>query len=193
MKWYGPYLVAERFSIHDPIPAGDAPSPVIGRLIGGETTMMKNGIRTAALTVVMLSSVAVTACSDASAAATEITVYATPTCACCSGWMDHLREDGFIVNAVYQNDLTAIRQQHGLPAELTSCHLGVVEGFAVEGHVPAAVVRRLLRERPEILGIAAPGMPAGSPGMELPDGSTPPYEVFSYDETGPLGVFEFVN
>lgn len=107
--------------------------------------------------------------------------------------MDHMRDNGFAVTAVYQNDLSEIRAQHGLPEELVSCHLGVVDGFGVEGHVPASVVRKLLRERPEILGIAAPGMPIGSPGMEVPDGTREPYEVFSYDETGPVGVFEFVN
>jgi hypothetical protein len=159
-------------------------------LIGDE---MKLYSRAAAVAAAFLLGIGAASCTKASAAGTEITVYATPTCGCCGAWMEHMRENGFTVTAVYQDDLTAIREKHKMPRELTSCHIGVVEGFAVEGHVPAPVVRRLLRERPEILGIATPGMPAGSPGMELPDGSTTPYEVYSYDETGPVGVFEFVN
>src|SRR5690606_22054295 len=108
--------------------------------------------------------------SDAPAVNSEVTVYATPTCGCCGAWMEHLRANGFTVNVVYQDDLTAIRQEHKVPAELTSCHLGVVDGFAVEGHVPAEVVVRLLKERPEVLGLAVPGMVTGSPGMEHPNG-----------------------
>lgn len=132
-------------------------------------------------------------CRDAAAAAPEVVVYATPTCGCCEGWADHLRENGFAVRVVHQNDLSAIRAQHKVPGALASCHMGVVEGFAVEGHVPADVVRRLLAERPAVLGIAVPGMPAGSPGMEQPNGYVEPYEVYTFDESGPLGVFEFRN
>lgn len=154
---------------------------------------MMNWSRAAVLALMLVSAAGVSSCSKASAAEGEMTVYATPTCGCCGAWIEHMRGNGFAVEVVYRDDLTSIRAEHKLPRELTSCHLGVVEGFAVEGHVPAQVVRRLIRERPEILGIAAPGMPAGSPGMELPDGSRTPYEVFSYDETGPVGVFEFVN
>jgi hypothetical protein len=137
--------------------------------------------------------VVLSACSGAKAAEPEMTVYATPTCGCCGAWVDHMRDNGFAVNIVYHDDLTEIRREYQLPWELTSCHLGVVEGYAVEGHVPASVVRRLLSERPEVLGIAVPGMPVGSPGMEHPDGYTTSYEVFTYDASGPLGVYEFVN
>lgn len=132
-------------------------------------------------------------CTDASAAAAEVVVYATPTCGCCEGWVEHLRENGFAVRVVHQNDLSAIRAQHKVPGALASCHMGVVDGFAVEGHVPANVVRRLLAERPEVLGIAVPGMPAGSPGMEQPNGYVEPYEVYTFDASGPRGVFEFIN
>jgi hypothetical protein len=154
---------------------------------------MMNWTKAAGLALIFVTGAGVSACSDASASETEMTVYATPTCGCCGAWIEHMRENGFAVEVVYRDDLSSVRAEHKLPRELTSCHLGVVDGFAVEGHVPAQVVRRLLRERPEVLGIAAPGMPAGSPGMELPDGSRTSYEVFTYDETGPVGVFEFVN
>jgi len=134
-----------------------------------------------------------TACADAEASNTEMTVYATPTCGCCGGWVEHMRENGFTVTVVHRDDLSSIRTEHKLPPELTSCHMGVVQGFAVEGHVPAEVVHRLLRERPAILGIAAPGMPLGSPGMEMPDGQVDSYEIFSYDESGTVGVYEYRN
>jgi hypothetical protein len=132
-------------------------------------------------------------CVDAEAAAPEMVVYATPTCGCCTGWVEHMREEGFAVRVVYQNDLSQVRREHRLPPALVSCHMGVVDGFVVEGHVPAHVVRRLLEERPEILGIAVPGMPIGSPGMEHPQGFTETFEVFSFDASGPLGVFAHVN
>jgi hypothetical protein len=136
---------------------------------------------------------AASACLDADAAPAEMTVYATPTCGCCGAWVDHVRDSGIAVRVVYQDDLSAIRREYRVPNALASCHMGVVEGFAVEGHVPADVIHRLLRERPEVLGIAVPGMPIGSPGMEHPDGHVMPYEVISFDESGPIAVFEFRN
>lgn len=134
-----------------------------------------------------------TGCRDAAAAGPELVVYATPTCGCCQGWIDHMRENGFAVTVVHQNDLSAIRSEHKLPRELTACHIGVVDGFAIEGHVPADAVSRLIQERPPVLGVAVPGMPGGSPGMERPDGYVEPYEVYTFDESGPLDVFEFRN
>lgn len=143
-----------------------------------------------ALTVLLCATLA-GACREASAAAPEMVVYATPTCGCCEGWMEHLREHGFTVRVVHQNDLSAIHAQHRVPGALASCHLGVVDGYVVGGHVPADAVRRLLAERPEVLGIAVPGMPAGSPGMEQPNGYVEPYEIYTFDEAGPRAVFEF--
>jgi hypothetical protein len=120
--------------------------------------------------------------------APQMTVYATPTCGCCGAWVEHMRDNGFTVDVVYRDDLEPIRRLRKLPPALTSCHLGVVDGYAVEGHVPAEVVHRLLKDRPEILGVAAPGMPAGSPGMEMPNGFKQPYDIVSGDENGPVGV-----
>ncbi|MEX2583914.1 MAG: DUF411 domain-containing protein [Gemmatimonadota bacterium] len=130
---------------------------------------------------------------EMTAHAPEMTVYATPTCGCCGAWIEHIRESGITVQVVYQDDLSAIRAEHELPRDLMSCHMGVIDGFAVEGHVPADVVQRMLVERPAILGIAAPGMPIGSPGMEHPDGLTQPYEIYSWDESGPKAVYEVRN
>lgn len=122
-----------------------------------------------------------------------ITVYATPTCGCCKGWMEHMRAHGYEVEEVYQNDLSAIRAQHDVPREMTSCHMGVIDGYVVEGHVPADVVSRILKERPDAIGLSVPGMPMGSPGMEMPNGMTQPYEVYTFDANGPKAVYEYRN
>jgi hypothetical protein len=120
---------------------------------------------------------------------TEIVVYKTPTCGCCTAWEEYLEENGFRVTSVVQNDLSMAKQMNGVPASMQSCHTGVVEGYTIEGHVPADVIRKLLAERPAVQGIAVPGMPIGSPGMEHPSGYTEPYEVFTFDASGPREVF----
>ena len=103
------------------------------------------------------------------AEATTIQVYKTPTCGCCSKWIDHLRDAGFDVEATDLPDLTALKIENGVTRALSSCHTAMVEGYVVEGHVPAEDIRRMLDERPAIAGLAVPGMPMGSPGMEHPD------------------------
>ena len=127
-------------------------------------------------------------CSKPAEAAPIVTVYKTPTCGCCKSWVEHLEEHGFEVKTVDQTDLSGIKRQHGVPAAMESCHTGVVAGYAVEGHVPADVIRRLLKERPPVKGIAVPGMPQGSPGMET--GVKEPYEVYTFDRTGPKDIYE---
>jgi hypothetical protein len=121
---------------------------------------------------------------------TEITVYKTPTCGCCGKWIAHLEDNGFNVVTREMNDLTAIKTENGIPRNLASCHTGIVDGYVVEGHIPADVIRRLLKERPDIKGIAVPGMPAGSPGMEVASGVVQPYSVMTFDENGKSEVFE---
>jgi hypothetical protein len=117
-----------------------------------------------------------------------VTVYKTPTCGCCTAWEDHLRENGFQVQSHKLNDLSQVKTQQGVPQALGSCHTAVIEGYTVEGHVPADVIRRLITERPAVDGIAVPGMPMGSPGMEGP--FTEPYEVFTFKDGAPLEVYE---
>ncbi|NIS01105.1 MAG: DUF411 domain-containing protein, partial [Gemmatimonadetes bacterium] len=90
----------------------------------------------------------------------KITVYKSPSCGCCAEWVQHLRRNGFSVTAVDQDDLSGIKARHGIGPELQSCHTGVVDGYAIEGHVPADDIWRLLAERPDALGLTAPGMPA---------------------------------
>lgn len=118
-----------------------------------------------------------------------VTVYKTPTCGCCRGWVDHLRTQGFRVETVDGDDLTMVKAANRVPGELESCHTATVGGYVVEGHVPAGDMRRLLAEHPPVVGIAVPGMPVGSPGMEMP--GTPPdrYDVVSFDRSGATNVF----
>jgi hypothetical protein len=101
----------------------------------------------------------------------------------------HLRERGFPVKTQHLENLRPIKAKHGVPTELEACHTALVGGYVVEGHVPADVVVRLLRERPSILGVAVPGMPVGSPGMEVPGQPPERYEVFTFDRRGKAGVF----
>ena len=124
------------------------------------------------------------------AARDTLTVYKSPTCGCCRNWVEHMRANGFHVIAVDQPDVTPVKREHGVTEQLASCHTALVSGYAIEGHVPAADVRRLLAERPAgVRGLAVPGMPTGSPGMEMP--GTPPdrYDVVAFDSTGRTRVF----
>jgi len=99
-----------------------------------------------------------------------ITVYKTPSCGCCVKWVAYLQKEGFEVKAVNRDDLAPIKQRAGVPPAMSSCHTALVDGYVVEGHVPAQAIRKLLQERPNTLGLAVPGMPANSPGMGEMDG-----------------------
>ena len=111
-----------------------------------------------------------------------VTVYKSPTCGCCTEWVAHLRANGFKVEAHDMNDVSPIRRRYGVPGALASCHTALVGGYAIEGHVPAADIKRLLRERPKVIGLSVPGMVAGSPGME--QGTAQPYETLAFDANG---------
>ena len=124
---------------------------------------------------------------DASAPPTEITVYKTPTCGCCTAWVDHLKKSGFAVTAKDVPDLTSLKKHYGVTGDLASCHTAFVGGYVVEGHVPADVIARLLKEKPKVKGLAVPGMPMGSPGMEGP--RSEPYDVVAFDSTGKKSVY----
>ncbi len=126
--------------------------------------------------------------SSSRGAATTVQVYKAPTCGCCSDWIEHLEEAGFQVEAHDQADLRPVKAQAGVGPELASCHTAIVDGYVIEGHVPADAVARLLRERPQIAGIAVPGMPIGSPGMEGPNPE--PYDILAFDQAGNVTVYE---
>jgi hypothetical protein len=104
--------------------------------------------------------------STAFAKPSTILVHKDPECGCCTGWVRHLEDAGFAVTVAEATDLQSIKKRLGVPADLVACHTAEVDGYVVEGHVPAAAVRRLLENRPTAIGLAVPGMPVGSPGME---------------------------
>ncbi|WP_424138103.1 DUF411 domain-containing protein [Roseomonas chloroacetimidivorans] len=110
-----------------------------------------------------------------------IEVWKDPTCGCCEGWVRHMREAGFEATAHDVTDLQAVKTANGVPDALQSCHTAIIGGYVIEGHVPAADVRRLLAERPRAKGLAAPGMPPSSPGMDIPG---TPYEVVLFGASG---------
>ncbi len=126
--------------------------------------------------------------STPAALVSEITVFRSPTCSCCGQWIAHAEAAGFQVKDEITEDMSAIKQQYGVPDSLTSCHTTVVGDYVIEGHVPAEDVKRLLAEKPDIAGIAVPGMPVGSPGMESGD-YVEPYTVFSFTESGETAAF----
>ena len=124
--------------------------------------------------------------TPAAADPAEIHVYKTPTCGCCSKWVDHLESNGFSVRTTDVRDLVPIKRSNGVPPSLSSCHTALVGGYVVEGHVPAEDVKRLLAQKPAISGLAVPGMPIGSPGMEGPNPQH--YRVLSFG-SGKVDVF----
>lgn len=127
----------------------------------------------------------------AQAGPSAITVHKDPNCGCCSGWVRHLQDAGFAVQVDETLELELLRTRLGVPPELAACHTAEVDGYLIEGHVPAAAVRRLLAERPEGKGLAVPGMPAGSPGME---GGTPQsYAVLLFGAHGHVPFMRFVG
>jgi hypothetical protein len=129
----------------------------------------------------MGSAAALGATEARAASAPAVQVWKDPNCGCCRGWVEHLSRSGFAVASVDTSDLASIKAEAGIPADLASCHTARIEGYVLEGHVPAAAIRRLLNERPEGIGLAVPGMPIGSPGME--GGSPEVYAVILFGAT----------
>lgn len=118
-----------------------------------------------------------------------ITVYKSPTCGCCTSWESHMAKEGFAVTSKPTDKMTDIRKQHKVPEKMQSCHTAIVDGYVIEGHVPASDVKKLLKLRPDVVGLAAPGMPQHSPGMQ-PEGEKPSgYDVLSFDKQGKTKVF----
>lgn len=120
-------------------------------------------------------------------AAEAVDVYKSPYCGCCEKWVEHLRQAGFAVRTHDVNDVPAARQRLGMPERLGSCHTAKVAGYVVEGHVPAADIQRLLKEKPQAVGLAVPSMPPGSPGMESP--KPVPYNTLLVRTGGEITVF----
>ena len=127
--------------------------------------------------------------SAAASARPVMVVHKDPNCGCCQAWADLAAQAGYPVRIVDEADMAAVKTRLGVPEELASCHTTQVSGLVVEGHVPLQVVERMLRDPPQGLrGIAVPGMPAGSPGMEVPDGTRQPYQVIAFFGDGRTSV-----
>lgn len=118
----------------------------------------------------------------------EVEVFKSPYCGCCGAWIEHMRAAGFSVKVTAVTDTTATRKRLGLPERLGSCHTATVAGYVLEGHVPAAEVKRLLATKPKALGLAVPGMPQSAPGMDVP-GRKDPYQVLLVDRSGQSSVY----
>jgi hypothetical protein len=122
------------------------------------------------------------------AAAPQVNVFKTRTCGCCGKWVEHLKANGFDVNVQEVPSTAEYRQKYGVPQNLQSCHTATVNGYVLEGHVPAREVQRLLKTRPNGKGLAVPGMPAGSPGME--GSRSDAYSVILFDQAGRTSEFQ---
>lgn len=122
------------------------------------------------------------------ASVSAVTVYRSPTCSCCEKWVAHIKDKGFQVTDIVTEDVQGIKNKYGVTAEMASCHTALVDGYIVEGHVPADDIKQLLKTKPNVLGIAAPGMPVGTPGMEM-GARKDAYQVMSFDDKKGYKVF----
>ena len=128
---------------------------------------------------------------SASAQSPAITVHKDPNCGCCTGWVRHLKDAGFAVTIEEAANLQAVRTRLGVPSDLAACHTAEIAGYVIEGHVPALALRQLLEKRPAAVGLAVPGMPAGSPGME--GGKPRKYDVVLFGSSGRRSFMQFVG
>ncbi|MDP3957829.1 MAG: DUF411 domain-containing protein [bacterium] len=120
----------------------------------------------------------------------EVMVYKTSTCGCCGAFISYLKKKDVAVKMENVTDLDAVKRQYGVPSELSSCHTSIVDGYVVEGHVPFEAIEKLLNERPNIKGIALPGMPSGTPGMPGPKFEK--WDIRSFTEDGTVGTFTII-
>lgn len=118
----------------------------------------------------------------------EMVVYQSKTCGCCKKWVQHLVDNGFNVKSVILDDVSETKAKLGIPQKLASCHTATIDGYLVEGHVPASAIKKMLKERPKVKGISVPGMPIGSPGMEADHVES--YNVISFTNNGTQNIFE---
>jgi len=126
--------------------------------------------------------------AGAAAASPEVQVFKSPYCGCCGAWIEHIKAAGFTVKVIPVTDTAAARKRLGLPERYASCHTATVGGYVLEGHVPAAEIRRLLATKPKALGLAVPGMPQSAPGMDVP-GRKDPYQVLLVAASGSSSVY----
>jgi hypothetical protein len=118
----------------------------------------------------------------------DIVVYRSPTCGCCGKWLNHLKDNNFNVKDIVLDDVASVKERYGVPKELVSCHTAIVDGYIIEGHIPAGDIKTLLATKPQIAGITVPGMPSGTPGMEMGE-RRDPYKVIAFDKENRLQIF----
>lgn len=154
--------------------------PVLGRImiVIAAVITLSAGV----FTVVVLN-------SETAQAEPEITVYKSPTCGCCGEWVKHIEKAGFETDVRAVKNVQPYKKESGVPGNMASCHTARVSGYFIEGHVPAEDIQRLLRDKPDIAGLTVPGMPLGSPGMEVPGRKPMAYKVYAVDKAGKVSVF----
>ena len=128
--------------------------------------------------------------STSEASGPAMTIYRSASCGCCTQWGEHIAAAGFRINDQVREDMDRVKQANGIAPDQASCHTAIVEGYVIEGHVPASSIQRLLAERPDIRGLAVPGMPIGSPGMEVKGRTADPFAVMAIGHDGSTTVFE---
>ena len=127
--------------------------------------------------------------SDSNAGAISVTMYKNPGCECCTKWARHLEANGFAVTEEPTPQLQVIKAQNDVPYDMGSCHTAIIGDYTIEGHVPVSDIKKLLREKPDAAGLAVPGMPIGSPGMEIPGRAPEAYNVYLFNENGSRQVY----
>ncbi|MDJ0650390.1 MAG: DUF411 domain-containing protein [Xenococcaceae cyanobacterium MO_188.B19] len=120
---------------------------------------------------------------------TEMTVYRSPSCGCCGVWVEHAKKHGFQIKDIKTEEMEALKQKYNVPTELASCHTTIIDGYVMEGHIPADDIKRFLSEKPQMAGLAVPGMPIGTPGMEARD-IKQPFQVLAFNHKGEIEVFK---
>lgn len=166
-----------------------SPSPTRSRPLRAAGAALPS--RRAFLSLLLLAPVPLAFAAAGKSPPTKVVLWKEKSCGCCGDWAKHLEANGFEVTT-HETNSAAMRARLGMPAEYGSCHTAMIETYVIEGHVPAADIRRLLRERPQALGLAAPGMPIGSPGMDGPayNGRKDPYDVLLVARNGKSSVFQ---
>lgn len=119
----------------------------------------------------------------------QMTVYRSPYCSCCEGWIDHLKQQGFQINDIKTEEIEAIKQKYHVPDSLASCHTGLINGYVMEGHVPGDDIQRFLKQKLNVVGLTVPQMPVGTPGMEM-GGKKDPFSVLAFNKKGEVEVFK---
>jgi hypothetical protein len=145
------------------------------------------GVGAGFLALALTTGAAAPSSADVTPSRATITVYKDPSCGCCKNWVAYLIKRGYRVDVKDTPDMPAIKRSLGVPASVTACHTAVVNGYLIEGHVPAEDIARLLAQKPKVAGLAVPGMPMGSPGMEGPRKDH--YQVLAFDKNGKTKVF----